>query len=266
VRFTLPRPYAAAERLFDGLAMLPRHLLEKPYREGKFVQSWSLNASANEVAGLGPFRLKQYVPGERVVLEVNSTFYAPLSAQNAVLWAKRTPPGFLFSVKAYALLTKLKKIDAPRRFEVTAAPPGEFLNAQRLFERYSKLSRLELEHENEELIRNYIKNFRETKKLTPYITGRFDIVQSYELTQKDIPAAISELEEALQSVLPEQSEIDGNDIARDEVTIYIYGSSADKMFNLLEPILKKSAFEDITITLRYGSAEDSDSKEKKFSL
>ena len=36
VRFTLPRPYAAAERLFDGLAMLPRHLLEKAYREGKF--------------------------------------------------------------------------------------------------------------------------------------------------------------------------------------------------------------------------------------
>jgi uncharacterized protein YecE (DUF72 family) len=38
-------------------------------------------------------------------VEVNSTFYAPLSAQNAILWAKRTPPGFLFSVKAYALLT-----------------------------------------------------------------------------------------------------------------------------------------------------------------
>jgi uncharacterized protein YecE (DUF72 family) len=38
-------------------------------------------------------------------VEVNSTFYAPLSAQNAVSWTKRTPPGFLFSVKAYALLT-----------------------------------------------------------------------------------------------------------------------------------------------------------------
>ncbi len=38
-------------------------------------------------------------------VEVNSSFYAPLSAQNAVAWVKRTPPGFLFSVKAYALLT-----------------------------------------------------------------------------------------------------------------------------------------------------------------
>ena len=46
-------------------------------------------------------------------VEVNSTFYAPLSAQNAVLWAKRTPPGFLFSVKAYGLLTG-HHIDAGR--------------------------------------------------------------------------------------------------------------------------------------------------------
>jgi uncharacterized protein YecE (DUF72 family) len=38
-------------------------------------------------------------------VEVNSTFYAPLSARNALLWTQRTPPGFLFSVKAYALLT-----------------------------------------------------------------------------------------------------------------------------------------------------------------
>ena len=75
VRFTLPRPYAAAERLFDGLAMLPKHLLEKPYQEGKFVQAWSLNTATREIAGLGPFRLKQYVPGQRVVLERNPYYW-----------------------------------------------------------------------------------------------------------------------------------------------------------------------------------------------
>ena len=75
VRFTLPRPYAAAERIFDGLAMLPKHLLEKPYREGKFAQAWSLNAQASEIAGLGPFRLKQYVPGQRIILERNPYYW-----------------------------------------------------------------------------------------------------------------------------------------------------------------------------------------------
>jgi uncharacterized protein YecE (DUF72 family) len=38
-------------------------------------------------------------------VEVNSTFYAPLAPRNAILWAERTPAGFLFGVKAYALLT-----------------------------------------------------------------------------------------------------------------------------------------------------------------
>jgi peptide/nickel transport system substrate-binding protein len=75
VRFVLPRPYAAAERLFDGLAILPKHLLEKPYREGHFVQTWSLNTQAAEIAGLGPFRFKQYVAGQRIVLERNPYYW-----------------------------------------------------------------------------------------------------------------------------------------------------------------------------------------------
>lgn len=75
VRFALPRPYAAAERLFDGLAMLPKHLLEKQYHDGHFAQAWSLNVQASEIAGLGPFRLKQYVPGQRVVVERNPYYW-----------------------------------------------------------------------------------------------------------------------------------------------------------------------------------------------
>ncbi|MGA7564590.1 MAG: ABC transporter substrate-binding protein [Terriglobales bacterium] len=75
VRFVLPRPYAAAERLFDGLAMLPRHLLEKPYREGHFAQAWPLNVPPSEIAGLGPFRLKEYVPGQRIVVERNPYYW-----------------------------------------------------------------------------------------------------------------------------------------------------------------------------------------------
>ncbi len=75
VRFTLPRPYAAAERIFDGLAILPRHLLEKPYREGHFDQTWSLNTPPSEMAGLGPFRVKQYVPGQHIALDRNPYYW-----------------------------------------------------------------------------------------------------------------------------------------------------------------------------------------------
>ena len=75
VRFSLPHPYAAAERLFDSFAILPRHILEKPYREGKFVQAWALNTPPNEVVGLGPFRVKQYWPGQRILLERNPYYW-----------------------------------------------------------------------------------------------------------------------------------------------------------------------------------------------
>jgi len=75
VRFALPRPYAAAERIFDGLAMLPKHILEKPYREGRFVQTWALNTSPAEFVGLGPFRVKEYLAGQRIVLERNPYYW-----------------------------------------------------------------------------------------------------------------------------------------------------------------------------------------------
>ena len=75
VRFALTQPYAAAERIFDSLAMMPRHLLEKAYHEDRFTQVWNLNTPPAEIAGLGPFRLKQYVPGQRIVLERNPYFW-----------------------------------------------------------------------------------------------------------------------------------------------------------------------------------------------
>jgi len=88
--------------------------------------------------------------------------------------------------KAYEILKKLKKLDSPLRFEVTAAPPGEFLTAQKLFERYSGKKQLELEQENGELLRNYIRNYRETKKLVTYVTGRYVILDSAELKPSDM--------------------------------------------------------------------------------
>lgn len=75
VRFTFPSPYAPAERVFDGLAILPRHLLEKDYQEGKIGQNWTLNTPPAQIAGLGAFRLKQVVPGDRIVLERNPYYW-----------------------------------------------------------------------------------------------------------------------------------------------------------------------------------------------
>lgn len=73
--FQFAKPYGAEERLFDGLAILPRHLLEKPYQDGKLAQLWTPATPANEWAGLGPFRLKAYVAGQKLVLERNPYYW-----------------------------------------------------------------------------------------------------------------------------------------------------------------------------------------------
>lgn len=75
VAVELAEPYGAGERLFDGLPMLPRHLLEKPFADGTLAKAWSLTAAPAGMAGLGPFRLKEYRPGERLVLERNPYFW-----------------------------------------------------------------------------------------------------------------------------------------------------------------------------------------------
>jgi uncharacterized protein YecE (DUF72 family) len=49
-------------------------------------------------------RLRYYAARFGIV-EVDSTYYAPPSARNSVLWAARTPDDFVFNVKAYGLLT-----------------------------------------------------------------------------------------------------------------------------------------------------------------
>lgn len=49
-------------------------------------------------------RLRFYAESFSVV-EVDATFYAPPSEQNARLWVERTPPGFTFDIKVFSLLT-----------------------------------------------------------------------------------------------------------------------------------------------------------------
>lgn len=75
VRFDLAEPYAAAERIFDSLAILPQHLLKAAYESGNFSQTWGLSTAPTQFAGLGPFRLKEYAPGERIALERNPYYW-----------------------------------------------------------------------------------------------------------------------------------------------------------------------------------------------
>jgi peptide/nickel transport system substrate-binding protein len=75
VSLELAQPYAVGDRLFDGIAMLPQHRLGAAQKEGRLAQAWGLTTPPAELAGLGPFRVKSYVPGDRLVLERNPHYW-----------------------------------------------------------------------------------------------------------------------------------------------------------------------------------------------
>jgi peptide/nickel transport system substrate-binding protein len=75
LQFELAQPYAAAERIFDSVAILPLHLLGRAYQEGKLSTAWSLQTPPDRIAGLGPFRFKTYVPAQHLLLERNPYYW-----------------------------------------------------------------------------------------------------------------------------------------------------------------------------------------------
>jgi peptide/nickel transport system substrate-binding protein len=75
VTLTFPKPVATSERLLDSVHILPKHRLEADYRAGRFASRWDLSTPPEEIVGLGPFRLKEYVPGERTVLVRNPHYW-----------------------------------------------------------------------------------------------------------------------------------------------------------------------------------------------
>ena len=87
---------------------------------------------------------------------------------------------------SYRILQRLHKIEPPKRFELTAAPAGEFLNPKDLYERYSEMGNAELARTNAELARNYIRNYQMVRGLVPYVVGRYKIVAARELGPGDV--------------------------------------------------------------------------------
>ena len=72
---TMPAPYGPGLRLLDALPILPRHKLEAAFKAGTFRDAWGLSTPPADLAGLGPFVLKTYAPGERMIFARNPHYW-----------------------------------------------------------------------------------------------------------------------------------------------------------------------------------------------
>lgn len=74
VKFILPTKFAPFLQAMSQ-SILPKHRLKKVVEQGRFNYHWGLNTAPEEIVGSGPFKLKRFLPGERVVLERNNNYW-----------------------------------------------------------------------------------------------------------------------------------------------------------------------------------------------
>jgi hypothetical protein len=99
----------------------------------------------------------------------------------------------------YRLLTRLRKLDAPQRFEITAAPRGEFLKPGQLLERFNSMTAMEIRRTNENLLRNFVRNYHQTRDLVPYAVGTYRVLGTTPLSGKTFcPLGIVALMQAVE--------------------------------------------------------------------
>jgi peptide/nickel transport system substrate-binding protein len=115
VRVDLPAPYAPGDRLFDSFWILPKHKLERAFLDGKFAQAWTIGTAVDELVSTGPFRVKQYQPGARLILERNPYYWKRDEAGQPLPYLDRLDVAFVPDQNAMLLRLLSHEISAASR-------------------------------------------------------------------------------------------------------------------------------------------------------
>ena len=75
VVLTYAAPSGPGLRLLDMLPILPRHKLEPALNAGTLGKAWDTTTPPAEIVGTGPFLLREYQPGQRLVFERNPKYW-----------------------------------------------------------------------------------------------------------------------------------------------------------------------------------------------
>ena len=76
VKFTTPKPFSPFLRQLS-VPIAPKHIIEPITKQGKksFASFWSSNTKPSEFVTSGAFKLKEYIPAQRLVYERNPNYY-----------------------------------------------------------------------------------------------------------------------------------------------------------------------------------------------
>lgn len=72
---TFPERFAPGVRLLDNVPILPKHKLQAALDAGTFAKAWPADLPPAELVGTGPFVLREYQPGQRMIFERNPRYW-----------------------------------------------------------------------------------------------------------------------------------------------------------------------------------------------
>ena len=75
VVITLPGTFGPGLAILDNLQLVPRHKLQASLKAGTFGQSLSVTTPPADLAVVGPFMLRSYEPGQRLIFDRNPRYW-----------------------------------------------------------------------------------------------------------------------------------------------------------------------------------------------
>jgi peptide/nickel transport system substrate-binding protein len=75
VELVFPAPWGPGLRMLDALPIYPKHRLEPARAAHLFRKAWDTTTPGSEMAGLGPFVIDRFMPGQRILLSRNPHYW-----------------------------------------------------------------------------------------------------------------------------------------------------------------------------------------------
>jgi peptide/nickel transport system substrate-binding protein len=75
LRFAFPETVASPENYLYNIAVLPQHILEEDFKQGKLNETWGVTSDPQRIVTSGAFTVQSSTPGERVILQRNPHYW-----------------------------------------------------------------------------------------------------------------------------------------------------------------------------------------------
>jgi len=116
---TLPAPFTPGVALLDNVPIYPKHLLDAALRSKTFATAWGVTTPPASMAGLGPFVISEYVPGQRMTFARNPHYWRKDAAGVQLPYLDRIDMQFVQSQDAEMLRMQSGSLDVMTQADVS---------------------------------------------------------------------------------------------------------------------------------------------------